>query len=71
MAKPLKVLRAPLMRETQASCGHLYRKPAEILAERDGTGHAPHFASYRVPPGVAPGSLVSLTPTKIVEGILE
>jgi len=37
MAKPLKVLRAPLMRETQASCGHLYRKPAEILAGSAGS----------------------------------
>jgi hypothetical protein len=32
MAKSLKVLRAPLMRETRASCGHLYRKSAEIRA---------------------------------------
>ncbi|MFY7835378.1 MAG: MiaB/RimO family radical SAM methylthiotransferase [Novosphingobium sp.] len=49
----------------------LVGKPAEVLAERDGTGHAPHFASYRVPQGIVAGSLVTVTPTKIVEGILE
>ncbi len=49
----------------------LVGNPAEILAERDGTGHAGHFASYRVPQGTPAGSLVTVTPTKIVEGILE
>jgi threonylcarbamoyladenosine tRNA methylthiotransferase MtaB len=64
-------VRATVADERAHWLASLIGKPAEILAERDGTGHAPHFASYRVPPGVAPGSLVSLTPTKIVEGILE
>ncbi|MEL0251651.1 MAG: MiaB/RimO family radical SAM methylthiotransferase [Novosphingobium sp.] len=45
--------------------------PAQVLAERDGTGHAGHFATYRVPQGTPVGSLVTVTPTKIVEGILE
>ncbi|MBF9152579.1 MiaB/RimO family radical SAM methylthiotransferase [Novosphingobium jiangmenense] len=45
--------------------------PAQVLAERDGTGHAGHFATYRVPEGTPVGSLVTVTPTKIVEGILE
>ena len=49
----------------------LLRQPATVLAERDGTGHAGHFASYRTPPGTVPGSLVTCTPTKIIEGILE
>ncbi|MFY8196940.1 MAG: MiaB/RimO family radical SAM methylthiotransferase [Novosphingobium sp.] len=49
----------------------LVGRPAQILAERDGTGHAGHFATYRVPQCTPVGSLVTVTPTKIVEGILE
>lgn len=49
----------------------LIGNPAQVLAERDGTGHAGHFASYRVPAGTPVGSLVTVRPTKIVEGILE
>ncbi|WP_225009270.1 MiaB/RimO family radical SAM methylthiotransferase [Novosphingobium percolationis] len=45
-------------------------KPALVLAERDGTGHAPDFAPYLLPEGTAPGSLVTLSPTRIVEGML-
>lgn len=37
MAKSLKVLRAPLLRETLAPCGHLYRKAAEIRAGSAGS----------------------------------
>lgn len=43
----------------------------EVLAERDGTGHSPEFAPYRLPEGTAPGELVMLTPTRIREGLLE
>lgn len=49
----------------------LLGQPATVLAERDGTGHAGHFASYRTAPGTVPGSLVTCTPTKIIEGLLE
>jgi len=45
--------------------------PREVLAERDGTGHSPEFAAYRLPQGTAPGQLVTLTPTRITEGLLE
>ena len=48
----------------------LIGKPLEILAERDGTGHAPNFARVRTPPGTVPGSLIVVTPTRIVEGLL-
>ncbi|MDP3551052.1 MAG: MiaB/RimO family radical SAM methylthiotransferase [Novosphingobium sp.] len=64
-------VRAAVAEERARWLGSLIGKPAQILAERDGTGHAGHFASYRVPQGVAAGSLVTVTPTKIVEGILE
>jgi threonylcarbamoyladenosine tRNA methylthiotransferase MtaB len=43
----------------------------EVLAERDGTGHSPEFAPYRLPEGTAPGAIVTLTPTRIREGLLE
>ncbi len=43
----------------------------EVLAERDGTGHSPEFAPYRLPEGTAPGAIVLLTPTRIREGLLE
>ena len=43
----------------------------EVLAERDGTGHSPEFAPYRLPEGTAPGQIVMLTPTRIHEGLLE
>ena len=45
--------------------------PREVLAERDGTGHSPEFAPYRLPQGTAPGAIVTLTPTRIREGLLE
>lgn len=49
----------------------LIASPREVLAERDGTGHSPEFAPYRLPQGTAPGELVVLTPTRIREGLLE
>lgn len=64
-------LRTAVAEQRQAWLQTLLGKPATVLAERDGTGHAGHFAPYRVPEGVAAGSLVSCTPTRIIEGILE
>jgi threonylcarbamoyladenosine tRNA methylthiotransferase MtaB len=49
--------------------GHV-GKPLEVLAERDGTGHAPNFARVQLPPGTEAGKIVSVTPTRIVEGLL-
>ncbi len=46
-------------------------RPREVLAERDGTGHSPEFAPYRLPEGTAPGTIVTLTPNRIREGLLE
>ncbi|ABD25845.1 MiaB-like tRNA modifying enzyme [Novosphingobium aromaticivorans DSM 12444] len=64
-------LRAAVATERARWLASLVGKPAQVLAERDGTGHAGHFATYRVTDGVTAGSLVMVTPTKIVEGILE
>lgn len=44
--------------------------PQRVLAERDGTGHAENFARVRLPAGTAPGAVVELEPTCVVEGLL-
>jgi len=44
--------------------------PLRVLAERDGTGHAENFARVRLPEGTAPGTVVGVSPTHIVEGLL-
>lgn len=44
--------------------------PLRVLAERDGTGHAENFARVRLAPGTKPGTIVTVTPTKIIEGLL-
>jgi threonylcarbamoyladenosine tRNA methylthiotransferase MtaB len=41
-----------------------------VLAERGGSGHAENFARVALPPGTTPGTIVTITPTKIVEGQL-
>lgn len=64
-------VRAAVADERARWLASLLGHPEQVLAERDGTGHAGHFASYRVPQGTPVGSLVMVTPTKIVEGILE
>ncbi|WP_128892327.1 MiaB/RimO family radical SAM methylthiotransferase [Erythrobacter sp. HKB08] len=44
--------------------------PLDVLAERDGTGYAPNFARVRVPEGTAPGTIITLTPSRLEEGLL-
>jgi threonylcarbamoyladenosine tRNA methylthiotransferase MtaB len=41
-----------------------------VLAERDGTGHAPSFARVQLAPLLPAGQIVTVTPTRIVEGLL-
>jgi threonylcarbamoyladenosine tRNA methylthiotransferase MtaB len=48
----------------------LIGKPLKVLAERDGTGHAPNFARVELPAGTRPGSIVTIIPTRIIEGLL-
>ncbi|MFM5916144.1 MAG: MiaB/RimO family radical SAM methylthiotransferase [Novosphingobium sp.] len=45
-------------------------KPLSVLAERDGTGHAPNFARVQLPPATVAGSIVTICPTRISEGLL-
>ena len=45
-------------------------RPLAVLAERDGTGHAPNFARVALPPATSAGTIVNHTPTHIAEGLL-
>lgn len=44
--------------------------PLWVLAERGGTGHAEDFAPVRLPAGTQPGTLIRVTPARVVEGML-
>jgi threonylcarbamoyladenosine tRNA methylthiotransferase MtaB len=48
----------------------LIGQPLEVLAERDGTGHAPNFARVQLAPGTPAGTIVTVTPTRRIEGLL-
>lgn len=45
-------------------------RPHRVLAERDGTGHAENFARVRLAPGTSAGTIVTVTPTRIEQGLL-
>ncbi|HMO68701.1 MAG TPA: tRNA (N(6)-L-threonylcarbamoyladenosine(37)-C(2))-methylthiotransferase MtaB, partial [Novosphingobium sp.] len=63
-------LRAEVARERAGWLAAHIGQSLEVLAERDGTGHAPDFARVALPPGTAAGALIAITPTRIVEGLL-
>lgn len=63
-------LRAAVAVERSAWLAAQLGKPQEVLAERDGTGHAPNFARVLLAPGTQAGAIVTVTPTRIVEGLL-
>lgn len=72
---PLIKQRAAELREAVATTRakwltSLLGQPQRVLAERDGTGHAANFARVRLPPGTRPGTIVTVTPIQIVEGLL-
>ncbi|MGN6499058.1 MAG: tRNA (N(6)-L-threonylcarbamoyladenosine(37)-C(2))-methylthiotransferase MtaB, partial [Tsuneonella sp.] len=45
--------------------------PLRVVAEQDGTGHAENFARVRLPAGIPAGATVRVTPTQLVEGLLQ
>ncbi|MCB2075086.1 MAG: MiaB/RimO family radical SAM methylthiotransferase [Novosphingobium sp.] len=45
-------------------------RPLDVLAETDGTGHAENFAPVRLQKATKPGSIVTITPQQVVEGLL-
>lgn len=63
-------LRTAVARERESWLSSLIGRPLTVLAERDGTGHAPNFARVELPAGTTPGSIVTITPTRIIEGLL-
>ena len=63
-------LREAVAHERALWLGGLIGKPQVVLAERDGTGHSGAFAPYRLPPRARAGEILTLTPTRIVEGML-
>jgi threonylcarbamoyladenosine tRNA methylthiotransferase MtaB len=63
-------LRDAVARERGAWFHSLIGSPLEVLAERDGTGHAENFARVRLPGGAAAAQIMTIRPTQIVEGML-
>lgn len=63
-------LRAAVDTERRKWLADLVGTPLSVLAERDGTGHAANFARVQLPAGTVPGTIVHLTPTRIIEGLL-
>ena len=63
-------LREAVAHERALWLGGLIGKPQAVLAERDGTGHSGAFAPYRLPRNARAGEILTLTPTRIVEGML-
>lgn len=63
-------LRAAVAIEREGWLSSLIGQPLAVLAERDGTGHAPNFARVKLPAGTVPGGIVTITPTHIIEGLL-
>ena len=63
-------LRARVAEVRASWLASLAGRPLEVLAERDGTGHARCFARVLLPPGTEPGAVVAVTPTRVIEGLL-
>lgn len=49
----------------------LVGKPLKVLAEKDGSGYAENFARVAVPPSTPAGTIVTVTPTHIEQGMLK
>lgn len=63
-------LRSAVAEQREAWLRSLIGQRFTILAERDGTGYAPHYARFRLPAGTLAGCLVDITATSIEEGLL-
>ncbi|MFM5929424.1 MAG: MiaB/RimO family radical SAM methylthiotransferase [Novosphingobium sp.] len=48
----------------------LVGNPLKVLAERDETGHAENFARVQLAPGTQAGSVVTIVPERVIEGLL-
>ena len=63
-------LRAAVANQRAQWLGTHLSQPLSVLAERDGTGHAPNFARVQLPPGTPAGTILTVTPRRIIEGLL-
>jgi threonylcarbamoyladenosine tRNA methylthiotransferase MtaB len=64
-------LRSATAQVRSAWLDSLVGTPLRVLAERDGTGHAECFARVRMRDGTEAGTIVTMTPTRHCDGILE
>lgn len=63
-------LRAEVAAVRSAWLRRLVGQPLSVLAERDGTGYSETYARVDVPDGTPAGTILTLTPTRIEEGLL-
>lgn len=63
-------LRAAVAAQRSAWLTSQLGRPLDLLAERDGTGHAPNFARVALPPLTPAGTVLTHIPTRIVKGLL-
>ena len=63
-------LRSAVRQSRDSWLEELLGQSHEVLAEKDGSGYTRHFARVALPEGNAPGTLVTIAPTRIIEGML-
>ena len=63
-------LREAAARQRDGWLATLIGTPLSVLAERDGTGHAGNFARVRLPAATPAGTMLTIIPTTIEEGLL-
>ena len=64
-------LRALASSRRDAWLSSLVENPHAVLAERDGTGYTPHFARVSLPEGTPAGSVITVSPTRFENGLLQ
>ncbi len=73
--KPVIRQRAAELREAVAKARQhwlesLVGEALSVLTESDGTGYAGNFARVKLPEGTAPGTITTVIPTQVTEGLL-
>ncbi len=63
-------LREDTARQRQSWLESLIGQPLDVLGERDGTGYSGNFARVALPAGTVPGTMLTITPTLLQEGLL-
>lgn len=63
-------LREAVAEVRQRWLASLLGQPLSVLVERDGTGHAENFARVAAPAGALPGTIATITPSRIEDTLL-